>query len=167
MLSKEEKMLTSNESYLSVLGQINLDDLYIQQAFEHYQRQFACSDIAQQFVHMNCLFEEHTQHIDDVGFCDRTLGKCIPKCRTPEGAAIRGSLQRSGLVRSSGHELFRGCIVFPTIKDGHIVSATGYRIGRIRGGDKAIVYWHKPEPKAFVDSGMTFAKELIHGQTYH
>ena len=120
-------MRTSNESYLSVLGQINLDDLYIQQAFEHYQRQFACSDIAQKFVHMNCLIEDQTQHINDVGFCDRTLGKCIPKCRTPEGAAIRGSLQRSGLVRSSGHELFRGCIVFPTIDSGQIVSATTKR----------------------------------------
>ncbi|MCL1137741.1 hypothetical protein [Shewanella pneumatophori] len=160
-------MLTNNESYLSVLGQINLDDLYIRQAFEHYQRQFVMSEIAQKFVHKNCLIEEHTQHIDEVGFCNRTLGKVIPKCRTAEGAAIRGSLQRSGLVRPSGHELFRGCIVFPTIEDGQIVSATGYRIGRIRGGDKAIVYWHKPEPKAFVDSGMAFAKELIHGQTYH
>jgi hypothetical protein len=160
-------MLTSNESYLSVLGQINLDDLYIRQTFEHYHRQFTCSDIAQKFVHMNCLMNEYLQNIDDIGFCDRTLGKCIPKCRTPEGAAIRGSLQRSGLVRSSGHELFRGCIVFPTLEDGQIISATGYRVGRIRGGDKAIVYWHKPEPKAFVDSGMIFAKELIHEQTYH
>ncbi len=160
-------MLTSNESYLSVLGQINLDDLYIRQAFEHYHRQFTYSDMAQKFVHMNCLVDEHLQNLDDIGFCDRTLGKSIPKCRTPEGAAIRGSLQRSGLVRSSGHELFRGCIVFPTLEDGQIISATGYRVGRIRGGDKAIVYWHKPEPKAFVDSGMNFAKELIHGQTYH
>lgn len=160
-------MQTINESYLSVLGQINLDDLYTRQAFEHYHHQFTCSDIAQKFLHMNCLMDEHLQNLDDIGFCDRTLGKCIPKCRTPEGAAIRGSLQRSGLVRSSGHELFRGCIVFPTLEDGQIISATGYRVGRIRGGDKAIVYWHKPEPKAFVDSGMIFAKELIHEQTYH
>lgn len=70
--------------------------------------------------------EKDTQNPDDIGFCDRTLGKCIPKCRTPEGAAIRGRLQRSGLVRSSGHELFRGCIVFPTVEDGHIVSATSF-----------------------------------------
>lgn len=41
------------------------------------------------------------------------------------------------------------------------------RIGRTRSGNKAIVYWHKPEPKAFVDSGIAYAKELIHGQTYH
>lgn len=157
-----------DNSYLDVLGQINLDDLYIRQTFDYYQQQFNRSPLAKQFVSNSCrIAEEHSDSLD-IGYCDRTMGKNIPKCRTPEGAAIRGSLQRCGLVRASGHELFRGCIVFPTMDDdGNVISAVGYRVGRIRGGSKAIVYWHKPEPKAFVDVGMAFAKELINAKAYH
>jgi hypothetical protein len=51
--------------------------------------------------------------------------------------------------------------------NGSIISAVGYRVGRIRNGDKPVVYWHKPEPKSFVDVGMSFAKEMIHGQAFH
>jgi hypothetical protein len=157
-----------DNSYLDVLGQINLDELYIRQTFDYYQQQFNLSPLAKQFVSRSCrIAGEHRESLG-IGFCDRTMGKNIPKCRTAEGAAIRGSLQRCGLVRASGHELFRGCIVFPTMdNDGNVISAVGYRVGRIRGGSKAIVYWHKPEPKAFVDVGMAFAKELINAKAYH
>jgi hypothetical protein len=157
-----------DNTYLNVLGQINLDDLHIQQAFDYYLLRYRQCDLAQEFVKSNCKIDENTEGDTIIGFCDRTMGTNIPKCRTPEGAAIRGSLQRCGLVRASGHELFRGCIVFPTLDDdGSIISAVGYRVGRIRGGSKAIVYWHKPEPKAFVDVGMAFAKELINAKAYH
>jgi hypothetical protein len=161
-------MLSSNESYLSVLGQISLDDLHIQQAFDYYKKQYCKSELAQQFVASSCLIPvEHTGSVV-ICFCDRTMGKNIPKSKTPKGAAIRGSLQRCGLIRASGHELFRGCIVLPTYDESeNVVSAVGYRMGRIRVGDKAIVYWHKPDPKSFVDIGMSFAKELIHAKTYH
>jgi hypothetical protein len=157
-----------DNSYLDVLGQINLDDLHIQQAFDYYHQRYQQSDLAQQFVASSCLISDEPSDNVVICFCDRTMGTNIPKCRTPEGAAIRGSLQRCELVRASGHELFRGCIVFPTLDDaGSIISAVGYRVGRIRGVSKAIVYWHKPEPKAFVDAGMAFAKELIHAKAYH
>lgn len=162
-------MMDSNKhKYLDVLGQINLDDLHIQQVFDYYQQRYHQSDLAQQFVKDCCRIADC--HLDNkgIGFCDRTMGKSIPKCRTPEGAAIRGSLQRCGLVRASGHELFRGSIVFPTSDaNGNVVSAIGYRIGRVREGDKTLVYWYKPEPKAFVDVGMAFAKELINAKAYH
>ena len=96
------------------------------------------------------------------------MGRNIPRAKTAEGAAIRGSLQRVGLIKATGHELFRGCVVFPTYNNnGTVISAVGYRIGRVRSGDKTVVYWRRPEPKAFVDAGMSFAKELLHGQAYH
>ncbi|SEK92351.1 hypothetical protein SAMN05216262_1044 [Colwellia chukchiensis] len=155
-------------TYLDVLGQINLDDFHIQQAFEYYQQRYQASSLAQQFVASSCRIDDEFKCDLNIGFCDRTMGTNIPKARTPEGAAIRGSLQRAGLVRSTGHELFRGCIVIPTVdSNGSIISALGYRVGRIRNGDKPVVYWHKPEPKTYVKTGMSYAKELIHGQTYH
>jgi hypothetical protein len=156
------------DSYLNVLGQINLDELNMQQAFEYYQQCYQISSVAQQFVANNCLIDNKFIKELSIGYCDRTMGKHIPKAKTSEGAAIRGSLQRCGLVRPTGHELFRGCIVIPTVdSNGRIISAVGHRVGRLRNGDKPVVYWHKPEPKAFVDIGMSFAKELIYGQAYH
>lgn len=158
----------SSGCYLDVLGQISLDDLHIQHAFEYYSQRYRQSTSAQAFVTSHCSIGDDMKGNLQVGYCDRTMGKHIPAIRTAEGAAIRGSLQRYGLVRGTGHELFRGCVVFPTFDDsGSVISAIGYRIGRIRSGDKAVIYWHKPEPKSFIDVGMSFAKKLIHEQAYH
>lgn len=155
-------------NFFNVLGQINLDEAHIIQAFDYYQKRYLNSAIAEAFVEHSSILPEKLRVSGNIGFCDRTMGVNIPKSRTPEGAAIRGSLQRCGLVRASGHELFSGCIVFPTFDDeGNIICAVGYRVGRIRAGSNAIVYWHKPDPKAFVDVGMAFAKELINAKTYH
>lgn len=160
--------ILADNTYLNVLGQINLDDLHIQQVFEYYQQRYQASSQAQHFVKNNCRIDDGYKYDLNIGFCDRTMGTNIPKARTPEGAAIRGSLQRAGLVRSTGHELFRGCIVIPAMDNsGSLISAVGYRIGRIRNGDRPVVYWHKPDPKAYVEKGMSYAKELIHGQTNH
>ena len=156
------------DHYINVLGQIKLDELHIQQAFDYYRNRFQESLSAQEFVGNNCAIDVELRDSTAIGYCDRTMGRNIPRAKTVEGAAIRGSLQRVGLVRATGHELFRGCVVFPTYHDnGTVISAVGYRIGRIRSGDKAVVYWRRPEPKAFVDAGMTFAKEIVHGQAYH
>ena len=156
------------DHYLDVIGQINLDELHIQQAFDYYRHRFQESLSAQEFVGNNCSIDAELRDSTAIGYCDRTMGRNIPRAKTAEGAAIRGSLQRVGLVRATGHELFRGCVVFPTYHDnGTVISAVGYRIGRIRSGDKPVVYWRRSAPKAFVDSGMTFAKEIAHGQAYH
>ena len=106
---------------------------------------------------------------NQVGFCDRTMGVHIPKRRSFEGGAIRGSLQRCGLIRASGHELFRGCIVFPHIdKSNQVVSAIGYRIAkRIRGWQPQEVHWQKPEPDTFKKVAMNSAKEIIHDKAHH
>ena len=157
-----------SNSYLDVLGQINLDELHIQQAFDYYCNRFQKSEAAKEFVENCCAIDDALRDSTVIGFCDRTMGRNIPRAKTAEGAAIRGSLQRVGLIKATGHELFRGCVVFPTYNDnGTVISAVGYRIGRVRSSDKPVVYWRRPEPKAFVDAGMSFAKELVHGQAYH
>ena len=52
-----------------------------------------------------------------VGFVDRTLGLRLPQKNRVEGAAIRTRLTRLGIIRSTGHEHFRGCVVFPVIAE--------------------------------------------------
>ncbi|MCP4058045.1 MAG: hypothetical protein GY738_12160 [Pseudoalteromonas sp.] len=158
----------SDNHYLNVLGQLNIDEANIQQAFEYYRQRYQGSEFAKLFVSQNCSIDKELKASRGIGYCDRTMGKHIPKARTFEGASIRGSLQRSGLVRASGHELFRGCVVFPNYhENGNIISAVGYRIGRIRSGESAVVYWHRPDPKSFIDIGMSLAKELLHGPAQH
>jgi hypothetical protein len=152
--------------YLSLLNDVNYDEVYLNQVFQYYHERFMHSDIAQAFlVHEDRVPEKYLDN-SLIGLCDRTLGRNIPTARTFEGGAIRGSLQRCGIIRPSGHELFRGCVVFPHFnRDGQINSAVGYRIAeRIRHWDKVIVHWKKPKPNAYEKQAMQRAKEMIYGK---
>ncbi|KZW99043.1 hypothetical protein JL49_19630 [Pseudoalteromonas luteoviolacea] len=153
--------------YLSLVNDIDYDEVYLNQVFQYYHERFMHSDVAQAFLVHEERVPEKFLNNPLIGLCDRTLGKHIPKARTFEGGAIRGSLQRFGILRPTGHELFRGCVIFPSFDDsGHIKSAVGYRIAeRIRYWDKIIVYWQKPKAHAFEKMAMKQAKGLIHGKT--
>lgn len=158
---------TSN-GYLDVLGQINLDELHIQMLFEHYQKRYVLNDRAKRFVTSSCKVTDEVKTNCLIGYCDRTISSVIPSSKSYEGASIRGSLQRMGLIRATGHELFVGCVVFPAyLDDGTVASAVGYRIRNVKAGDKAVIHWSKPEPEAYIDAGIAFARELIHGKAYH
>ena len=43
-----------------------------------------------------------------LGYANRTLGYRLPQKNRRAGAALRGSLQRLGILRASGHEHFSG-----------------------------------------------------------
>ena len=65
-----------------------------------------------------------------LGHSDRSLCYGLPAKNRKAGAELRGRLQRLGILRESGHELFRGAIVVP-IRDeqGRVVSAYGRKTG--------------------------------------
>lgn len=50
-----------------------------------------------------------------LSFGDRTLGYRIPGNQTAEGKQIRSRLQTLGILRTTGHEHFRGSLVVPVI----------------------------------------------------
>lgn len=66
-----------------------------------------------------------------LGFSDRTLGLSIPIGARVAGRELRGRLQALGVLRSTGHEQFRGCLVVP-VRDasGRIVQCYGRRVKR-------------------------------------
>jgi DNA primase len=66
-----------------------------------------------------------------LGFSDRTLGLTIPIGARVAGRELRGRLQTLGVLRSTGHEQFRGCLVVP-IRDaeGRVVQCYGQRVQR-------------------------------------
>jgi len=156
-------------SYMQILGQLNLEDIYIQQAFDYYHQCYTMSEEYQQFVAETSRIPDELKEHDFVGVCDRTLGTQTPKARTLDGGALRGGLQTVGLVSPTGGELFRGFVVFPECDDkGNIVSAVGYRFSkRIRHWQQSIIHWEKPESDAYVQDGLAFVKEVIYGKACH
>jgi hypothetical protein len=64
-----------------------------------------------------------------LGYANRTLAYQLPSKALKAGAAIRGRLQRLGLLRASGHEHFTGSLVVP-IHDaaGQVVGMYGRKI---------------------------------------
>ena len=68
-----------------------------------------------------------------------------------EGGTIRGHYRTCGLFKASGCGLFRGYIVFPNVDGERIVaSAVGYRYGRLRDNQPAVIEWQKPAPHELV-----------------
>ena len=65
-----------------------------------------------------------------LGYANRTLGYRLPQKNRRAGAALRGCLQRLGLLRASGHEHFSGALVIPIVTpDGTVIQLVGRRIG--------------------------------------
>lgn len=159
-------MNNSSPAYLQMLGQFNLDEIYLHQVFDFYHQRYIQSELARQFVAASTRINAELLTCPLIGFCDRTLGKELPERRSFDGGAIRGSLQRQGLLMTSGHERFRGCVVFPELDaQQKIVAAVGFRVAvRLRHWDKPVVRWHKPEPGFYQQQGLNTVKGLIYGQ---
>lgn len=154
-----------NKTLQHILAQINRDDIYIKQAFDYYHERFLANHRAQDFVNSSPLLCETMKQNAHIGLCDRTLGRHLPSARTMEGGAIRGHYRTCGLFRASGCELFRGYIVFPCVDgEGVITSAVGYRYGRIRDNQPAVIEWQKPATHELVVAELQHVKELIHGK---
>jgi len=136
--------------------------------FEHFRTQYLTNKRMQLFVESTELIPNDLKHQSYIGLCDRTLGLKIPSNRTQTGGVIRGYLQRAGLLIPSGGELFRGCIVFAeTDEFGHFSSAVGYRHGRIRHGQQAVIRWCKSEPDAYIQLGLAKIQEVAYAKAYH
>ena len=159
----------ANPSHMQLLGQLSLEDIYIQQMFDYYSECYEESERYQQFVQESFRIPDHLRSHCYIGVCDRTLGAQIPKANTIVGGAMRGSLQTCGLIIPTGGELFRGCVVFSKKNSkGDTVSAVGYRFGeRIRHWQNGVVHWNKPQYDAYVQDGIAFVKEVIYGKANH
>jgi len=69
-----------------------------------------------------------------LGYANRTLGYRLPMKQVKSGAAIRGQLQRLGVMRESGHEHFAGSLVVPVVDAAGLVAEVyGRKITAARG----------------------------------
>jgi len=98
-----------------------------------------------------------------LGFANRTLGYRLPAKNRKEGAAIRGQLQRIGLLRSSGHEHFNGSIVMPVIDEtSRVLEVYGRKINdNLRKGTPTHCYLPGAHAGVWNEAALKASKEII------
>jgi DNA primase len=98
-----------------------------------------------------------------LGFANRTLGYRLPEKNRVEGSALRGQLQRVGLLRASGHEHFNGSLVIPIIApSGEVTGVYGRKVTeRLREGTPLHLYLPGPHRGVWNESALAAGKEVI------
>ena len=66
----------------------------------------------------------------EIGLSDRSLGLRIPSRELKAGRLLRERLVALGILRASGHEAFRGCVVVPVRREGRVVALFARRLDR-------------------------------------
>ncbi len=93
-----------------------------------------------------------------LGFANRTLGLRLPAARVKAGLELRGRLQKTGLIRETGHEHFNGCLVVPVIDEaGHVREVYGRKITE---GVNPPLHLYLPGPH----KGVWNVRGLLNGQ---
>jgi len=98
-----------------------------------------------------------------LGFADRSLGAQLRKLSHLQEETVRGALLRVGLLKGSGHELFRGALVFPMLdQDGRILGGYGRRITpKLTAHSAYHVHWHLDHKGFFNQKALFEFSELI------
>lgn len=98
-----------------------------------------------------------------LGFANRTLGYRLPAKNRKEGAAIRGRLQRLGILRASGHEHFNGSLVIPVVDgEGRVTEVYGRKLNdRLRKGTPLHLYLPGPHAGVWNEAALEASPEII------
>jgi len=98
-----------------------------------------------------------------LGFANRTLGYRLPAKNRREGAAMRGQLQRLGLLRPSGHEHFNGSLVIPVFdSEGNVTELYGRKLSdHLRKGTPSHLYLPGPHQGVWNAEALATAQEVI------
>lgn len=98
-----------------------------------------------------------------LGFSNRTLGYHLPAKNRQQGAAIRGCLQRIGILRESGHEHFSGSLVIPIFNEhGNVSEVYGRKItSNLRTGTPDHLYLPGPHRGVFNLQAIKANSEII------
>lgn len=119
------------------------DDAIIKQVMKYYTDCLLGHERARAFLQQRCLNDTELIKRFNLGYADRSLGLRLRRLPKLEEQVSRGSLQRVGLLKPSGHEFFRGAIVFPFMDVSlHVVGGYGRRItDKLKHGSVYHVHW--------------------------
>ena len=125
------------------------DFLMIEQVFDHYHQTLKLQPKLSEILVSRKIDPDYVDRFH-IGFADRTLGFELLSPRCLLGSRNRGHLQRLGLLKSSGHEFFRGAMVFPYRNvDGQIVGAYGRRPGQQPRSPNYHLFWNAQQVTFF------------------
>jgi len=98
-----------------------------------------------------------------LGFANRTLGYRLPMKNRKDGAALRGQMQRLGILRPSGHEHFNGSIVIPVFDaQGQVTEVYGRKINdNLRKGTPTHLYLPGPHAGVWNAAALAASPEVI------
>ena len=111
------------------------DQTVFHHVLDYYNQTLKQSPDALAYLKSRCIDNVDAIEKFKLGFSNRTLGYHMPAKNRREGALMRGRLQRFGIIRSNGHEHFRGSIVVPIINHGIVHQVYGRKItNKLRSG---------------------------------
>lgn len=118
------------------------DAKLLAQVIDYYHETLKASPEALSYLEKRGIASAEAIDRFKLGFANRTLGYRLPMKNRKDGAALRGQLQRIGVLRTSGHEHFNGSLVIPVIDDaGRVTEVYGRKItDRLRRGTPLHLY---------------------------
>lgn len=139
------------------------DGKLMAQVIEYYHETLLGSPEALDYLNRRGIGSDEAIKTFKLGFANRTLGYRLPEKNRVEGAAIRGQLQRLGVVRESGHEHFNGSVVMPIIaSSGEITEVYGRKITEgLRPGTPNHLYLPGPHRGVWNEAALADNQEII------
>jgi DNA primase len=133
------------------------------QVIEYYHETLLGSPEALDYLTRRGIASEEAIRTFKLGFANRTLGYRLPATNRVEGAAVRGRLQRLGLLRASGHEHFNGSVVVPIIApSGEVTEIYGRKITpNLREGTPPHLYLPGPHRGVWNAAALDATQEVI------
>ena len=139
------------------------DAKLLAQVIEYYHETLLESPEALEYLKRRGIGSDEAIKTFKLGFANRTLGYRLPEKNRVEGAAIRGQLQRLGVLRESGHEHFNGSVVIPIIApSGEVTEIYGRKITEgLRPGTPNHLYLPGPHRGVWNEVALAESKEII------
>ncbi len=154
----------STRTRLGTLIQPGQPDAVVLRAVLDFYHQVLLDDAeALHWLHQRKLYDPELLTHFKLGLCDRTLGYRLPKGNRKPGKLVREQLRQIGVLRSSGHEHFRGSLVVPFLDGQGRVQQVYARKLRddLRKGTPTHV-WHTEEPVGVLNpTGFVEGQKII------
>jgi DNA primase catalytic core len=133
------------------------------QVVDYYHETLLASPEALEYLNRRGIGSKEAIETFKLGYANRTLGYRLPAKTRVEGAAIRGQLQRVGLMRASGHEHFSGSLVIPIIDaQGTVTEVYGRKLlDNLRPGTPKHLYLPGPHRGVWNERALIASKEVI------
>ncbi len=84
------------------------DSEILEAVVNHYHSRLHESPQARAYLHKRSINNADASETFRIGFVDRTLGPSLPLRDTRAGGEMRRRLKTLGVVKDTGHEIFRG-----------------------------------------------------------